>query len=320
MSTQLQLTEQQVEIKTNLLVFISLFVALMAVSFAAIFMRVSEVEISANATVFNRFLIFTLCFGGGKVIYAGLGGKNESIITEEPFTNKQWILLFAVGIISTISLVLWALSLTETTVANSVLLNNLTPIFTSLGGWLFLRKTFDRRFLIGMFIALTGAIALGLEDLQINFDGFLGDALALLSAVFLGSYFLITEQLRDRFCATTILLWRCIIGCILLLPLILLAKEPIFPSSWSAWLAVIGLGLICEGLGQRLLADCMNKLSSGFISLFLLLEPIISAMLAWLIFAESLSLTSWLAFAVVLTGIYLAKSSKCAIKLVTESA
>ena len=95
--------------------------------------------------------------------------------------------------------------------------------------------------------------------------------------------------------------------------------ERIFPTTQVAILAVLGLGLVSEGLGQRLLADSMNVFSSSFVSLFLLLEPIISAILAWFIFTEGLTLTTWLAFAVVLTGIYLAQTSKAANADITET-
>jgi drug/metabolite transporter (DMT)-like permease len=48
---------------------------------------------------------------------------------------------------------------------------------------------------------------------------------------------------------------------------------------------------------------------------FLLLDPVITAILAWIIFAERLTPLNWLAFSVVLAGIYLAKSSQGAEKL-----
>jgi drug/metabolite transporter (DMT)-like permease len=59
----------------------------------------------------------------------------------------------------------------------------------------------------------------------------------------------------------------------------------------------------------------MDVLSSSFISLFLLLEPIISAILAWFIFQEQLSPITWVGFAVILSGIYLANSSQSAAHL-----
>lgn len=293
------------------LAIVTLFIALLAVSFAPIFIRLSETELGANATVFNRLLLFVLFFGVGRLVSHRLSPTAADSPTEPP-TRHQWILLGSVGMISVTSLVLWAISLQYTSVAKSMLLNNLTPIFTTLGSWLFLGKRFDKRFLAGMAIALTGAIALGLEDLNGFTDGLIGDIYAVLSAVFLGAYFLVVEQLRCRFSATTILLWRCAIGSALLLPIVVVTEGQVFPTTATAWLAVFGLGIVSEGMGQRLLAQSMDTFSSSFISLFLLLEPIISAILAWFIFVEHLSMTTWVGFAVVLTGIYLAQSSQAA--------
>ena len=308
--TQLELPSP-VKTKFDVSALLTLCIALIAISFAPIFIRFSETDLGANATVFNRLFIFAVIFGMSKGISLRLSSTQE-INHQQPITKGQWILLLAVGIISITTLGLWAISLQYTTVAKSMLLNNLTPVFTTLGGWLFLRRRFDNKFLLGMFISLSGAIVLGLEDLHDPSGNLIGDMYALLSAVFLGAYFLVVEQLRNRFCATTILLWRCIIGSLLLLPIVLFTEGQLFPASPTSWLAVIGLGIISEGFGQRLLAHSMDKLSSSFISLFLLLEPLVSAMLALLIFAESLSSSTWLGFVVILSGIYLAQSSNAA--------
>ena len=298
--------------KTNLIAIFTLCIALLCVSFAPIFIRFSETELGANATVFNRLFIFVVVFGGSRFISRQIS-PNLAQEEQAPLTTQQWLLLSSVGLISIISLVLWAISLEYTTVAKSMLLNNLTPIFTSLGGWLFLGHRFDKKFLVGMAIALTGAIALGLEDLHGAEGSLIGDLFALMSAVFLGTYFLVVEQLRNRFSATTILLWRCAIGSLILIFVVLLNSEQLFPTTRLAVLGVIGLGIISEGFGQRLLADTMDKLSSSFVSLFLLLEPIVSAILAWMIFTERFSYVTWVGFAVVLTGIYLAQSSSAAL-------
>jgi drug/metabolite transporter (DMT)-like permease len=63
-----------------------------------------------------------------------------------------------------------------------------------------------------MAIALVGAIALGVSDLQIATENFTGDAAALVSAMFYGINLLIVEQLRGKLSASRILLWRCAIG------------------------------------------------------------------------------------------------------------
>jgi drug/metabolite transporter (DMT)-like permease len=299
--------------QTNPAGLTTLTIGLLAISFAPIFIRLSETELGANGTVFNRLFVFVTVFGLGRWL-----SNQFSPVSPDPsepngspsLSFSQWGLLVGIGLVSVISLGLWALSLEYTSVAKSMLLNNLTPIFTSLGAWLWLGKRFDNQFLLGLVIALLGAVGLGLEDLQGGVEGgLLGDSFALLSAVFLAAYFLMVEQLRSRFSATTILLWRCGVGAGLLLPWVLLTEDHLFPTSFTAILAVLGLGLVCEGLGQRFVADAMQGLSSSFVSLFLLLEPILSALWAWVIFSEHLNPTTWVGFAVVLTGIYLAQSS-----------
>ncbi|MEG4282152.1 DMT family transporter [Microcoleus sp. A006_D1] len=288
--------------------------ALLAVSLAAIFIRLSEREISPNATVFNRLWIATAVFGlwnGAGEVRRRLSG-NDGEVRSANYTLRDFMLLTAVGVVSSASLGFWAWSLTQTNVANSTVLRNLTPLFTTLGGWLLLGRRFDSRFLLGMAVALGGAIAIGMDDLHTAGDNFAGDIAALLSAVFYAANLLIAEHLRTKFPATTILMWRCFIGSILILPLVVLAGDRIFPNSWQGWLAVIALAVICQAFGQGLLIHSLGRLSSGFVALFLLLEPVITAILAWMLFSESLSLFNWLAFSVVLAGIYLAKSSTSA--------
>ncbi|MGK7887028.1 MAG: DMT family transporter [Crocosphaera sp.] len=308
---QLKLSFQDKK-RVNLIALSTLVIALISISFAPIFIRISEIELGANGTVFNRLFIFFMVFGLAQTIRQRFYSP-EDISIKVPFTTKHWLLLLSVGIISITSLGLWAISLEYTSVANSMLLNNMTPIFTSIGAWLCFGKRFDTKFIVGMILALSGAIFLGLEDLQGTNGHLIGDFYALLSAVFLGIYFLIVEQLRSHFSATIILLWRCGVGSILLVPFVLFTETKLFPTSWQTWLAVIGLGIISEGLGQRLLADCLDKFSSSFIAMFLLLEPIVSAMLAWVIFAEALNSTTWMGFVIILTGIYLAQSSNSAV-------
>lgn len=312
--------EAAIASQPRVLVLVSLTTALLATSFSAIFIRICEVDLGPGGTVFNRFFIFFLAFGAGKLLSRPAADESESPRTDAPPARGELLLLLGVGLTSTLSLLLWALSLTQTTVAKSILLNDFTPVFTTLGGWFFFGKRFDRRFLIGMMVAIAGVVAIAYEDFSLAQDAsWRGDLLALAAAVFLGTYFLLVEQLRDRFEATTILLWRCGVGCLLLVPIVCWQEGArFFPSSGLGWMAAIGLGLICEGMGQRLLAACLDRLSSGFVSLFLLLEPLVGALLAWLIFAERLSSNDGIAFAVVLGGICIAQTSASAAKAVGE--
>ncbi|NEN93992.1 MAG: EamA family transporter [Okeania sp. SIO3H1] len=108
--------------------------------------------------------------------------------------------------------------------------------------------------------------------------------MALVYAIFYPGSILVVEHLRVKFKTTTILIWDSCLSCLLLLPFALLFEDRLLPVSLSGWLAVIGLGILCGLIGWGILFYSLKQFSSGFISLILLLEPIIAAFLAWGIF------------------------------------
>ena len=324
--TKPESTELNIEKSSNVMAFILLSVALIALSFTAIFIKLSVREISANATVFNRLWIATIIFGLWNGINELRTKKltdqklDDQIIPKEPYQLRDIILLVAVAVVHVVGRGLWSWSLTQTTAANATVLSNLPPLFTTLGAWLILGKTFNRRFVIGMVIALAGAFTLGLDDffwsenLVISQKAIIGDAAALLSSVFYAASFLMIERLRTRLPVQNILVWRCFLGTLFILPVVLTFEEQIFPISWFGWLTVFGLAAICEVLGHGLVVYSLKYLSSSFVTIFLLLEPVMTAILAWFIFSESLSLVNLLALSFILQGIYLAKTGKGADK------
>lgn len=308
---QLKLNKNQSQ--DSQLALLSLLIGVFILSFAAIFIRISENELGPGATIFNRYLIavVTLCVWEQVKSFA-IGGVAQP---QEKIELKDWVRFILSSVVGTVTIFFWALSLTQTSVANSNLLHNLTPIFTTLGGWLFLSQSFDLKFLLGMGLALIGATTIGWGDFQADARFLTGDILALLSAVFYAANYLIRESLRCKFSATTILFWPCLFSGFFNLCIALITENQIFPITWQTWLAVIGLGILCQIFGQGLLIHNLKHFSSSFVTLLMLLEPLLTAVLAWLIFAEQLTPLNWMAFFLVLAGIYLTKNSKGATKI-----
>ncbi|HAG81792.1 MAG TPA: EamA family transporter [Cyanobacteria bacterium UBA12227] len=320
MTTQLKLSQEPFSKLPVTIAIISLSIGLFAISFAAIFIKLSENEISPNATIFNRLWIATIVFG----LLNGINGIRQRYSCNQsaqklPYTNHNWLLLIGFGAFFAASQLSWAWSLTQTNVGTSTLLHNLIPLFTSLGAWLLFGQHFDRKFVIGMVIAVGGVTAIGLQDLQMATDKIQGDLDAVLSALFAALYVLIVEQLRTEFTATTILFWGSAIATLVIFPWLIFTDDKLFPSSGGGWLFVIFLALICQVLGQGLIAYSLNKLSSGFVALTFLLDPVLTSLEAWAIFSERLNLSCWGTFAVVLLGIYLAISSQSAVKAIEDS-
>jgi drug/metabolite transporter (DMT)-like permease len=314
----------------------ALFFALIPISLAPALTKLSEHEIGPNAVAFHRSWIAAIVFAilsareaararqeTSDVIvpesispserYAN--GSNAILsIEKQPMTKKEVGLLLITGTAATASLLLWTWSLSETGVANVALLSNLNPIFVGLAGYFLFGQQFDRRFVIGLVLALAGAVAFELSEAQFSADQIQGDALAFISALFIATYLILIEKLQGRFSTSTIMMWRCGITTTFLLPLLPFIEDRLFPQTQMGWLLIIFQALFCQVLGQGLLAYSLSKLSSGVVAITLLLEPIIASIFAWFIFGEQITLADWICFVVVLGGVYLAQSSKAAVK------
>ena len=303
----------------------SLCVALLSIASAAIFIKFSEQEISPYATAFNRFWITTVIlatWSGFKAIRSRLVSREATQPSPDtppspdtnPYTKAVIGQLFLIGLFLAADLILWAWSLTQTSVANATLLANLTPLFSCLGGWLFWRKRFDQQFLLGMGIAIVAIFAIGLGDGQSSVGKLQGDIAALIAAVSFSIYLLVLERLQNQLGVTKIVLWSSAIATLVSLPIVLLDGGQLFPTSWQGWLTVVALAGVCQILGQGMLVHSLDRLSSEFVALFLLLEPVLAGVAAWLCFGEQLSMLNLAAFAVALAGVCLSLSSPSATK------
>jgi drug/metabolite transporter (DMT)-like permease len=303
----------------------ALFFALIPISLAPALTKLSEHEIGPNAVAFHRSWIAAIVFALLSARESSRARKDLSMVSEigsnanmaiekPPMTKKEVGLLLITGTAATASLLLWTWSLSETGVANVALLSNLNPIFVGLAGYFWFGQKFDRRFVIGLVLALAGAVAFELSEAQFSADQIQGDALAFISAIFIATYLILIEKLQGRFSTSTIMMWRCGITTIFLLPLLPFIEDKLFPQTQMGWLLIIFQALFCQVLGQGLLAYSLSKLSSGVVAITLLLEPIIASIFAWFIFGEQITVADWICFVVVLGGVYLAQSSEAAVK------
>jgi drug/metabolite transporter (DMT)-like permease len=280
-------------------------IGVFAISFGSIFAKFCSPDLTPQGIAFGRLFVAAIAFGmwtGSKTVYQRLQSQPVEQSPHHPITL---VLLPLAGILWVMNLATIYWALTQTSIAITTALHNLAPIFTSLGAWWLWGQKFDRRFLLGLSIAIAGVFVLELGEMQISPSRVQGDCFAILSAVLLAAYLLILEDLRTKFAPTVIQLWVCSTGALTSLPILLLNHEPVFPQSGQAWFAVLSMAMVCQFLGHGLLTFSLTKLSSVTVSLVHLLEPVFSAFLAWVIFWEHLSFSTWVGFVIVLSGLYL---------------
>lgn len=304
----------QNKLTTDAVSFLILAISIVALAFSPIFTKLSEIELTSTATVFNRLWISTIILSCWQLIDSWRTKKSEEVtLTKRNFDYRESGLLILASLSATASAALWAISFTQTSIASSTVLRSLTPLFISIGAWLILKQSFERRFIIGMVVSIIGGAAIGWDDLHLGNNHLVGDGIALLSAALHGVNILTVGYLRERGCTTNrVLLWRCGAGALMILPVVWFTDNQLLPISFQGWLTVIALAVVCQTFGQGLLVFSLKQFSSSFVGIFALLKPLVTALLAWVIFAEVISITSGLALILILLGIYLAKTSNSA--------
>ncbi|BAU11181.1 hypothetical protein LEP3755_16740 [Leptolyngbya sp. NIES-3755] len=276
--------------------------ALFALASGSIFMKIATQEMSANQVALDRVAIAAIVFTIWNSIRAITTKEEPSI---EKIGWREVGLFTGAGASFAAFIVLLAWSLAHTQVANATLLTHMMPIFTTFGGWLFLKQQFSRQFWIGLGIALIGAIAIGAGDLSLDPNTIVGDVAALGSAVFIAIELLIVEQLRTRFATPVIAMGESAIASFLLLPFLLFGGASLLPPSMESGLAILAAALITQVTGHGLLTHSLKQFSAGLVSVALLAVPMIAAGLAVVLFGQTITLGNAIAFLVVLGGIYL---------------
>ncbi|MGZ5040775.1 MAG: DMT family transporter [Usitatibacter sp.] len=278
--------------------FLCLLAGGCAIAFAPIFVRLADTGPVASA--------FWRCALAVPVLWAGvwwMGGKEESRESNVPIAS-----LIAAGLFFASDLGVWHFSILFTSVANSTVLANLAPIFVTLAGWVLWRRKVTRTFLVGMFTAIAGMFVLVGPNFLAGGKPLVGDALGALTAVFYAGYFLSIKIARDAGASTARLMaWSTTITALVLLPVALAFPQPFWPASASGWWVLVGLALVTQVLGQGLIAYAFAHLPASLSSVSLLIQPVMAALFAWILFGEAIGAAQYLGGAIVLAGIWIAR-------------
>jgi drug/metabolite transporter (DMT)-like permease len=277
--------------------FLCLLAGGCAIAFAPILVRLSDTGPVASA--FWRTAL------AAPLLWAWLARPSSRDAAPVAISRRA---LVAAGLFFAADLGVWHWSIVYTSVANSTLLANLAPIFVTLAGWVFWRRSVTGIFLAGMVLALAGMFILVGPNFSTGGTRLLGDALGALTAVFYAGYMLAIKSARDARASTVRLMaWSTTITAIALLPVAYFSPQPMLPSSAGGWWVLVGLAVVTQILGQGLIAYAFAHLPASLSSVSLLVQPVMATLFAWMLFNEPVGLAQYLGGAVVLAGIWLSK-------------
>lgn len=289
--------------------FLALVAGAVAIGFAPIFVRLSEV--GPVSTAFWRLLLALPALWSLAALESRLTGNAAGVVLpasgEASKPRSLWAMTTVTGLLFAADLAVWHWSIHYTSVANATLLANFAPIFVVLFGWFAFRKRVSRRFVVAMLVALAGTTLLVGGDFRLDPRVLLGDALGLTTAVFYAGYLLSVKNLRERCPTFTIMARSGVVTVAALLPIALVSGEKLLPDTAAGWRVLLALALVSHVGGQSLIAFALAKLPAPVASVSLLVQPVTAMAAAASMLGEKVVPLQLLGVVLVLAGVFVAR-------------
>ncbi|MGY0693671.1 DMT family transporter [Virgibacillus sp. FSP13] len=276
--------------------YIAVVIGVIAVSTSAVLVKLANG--TPAAIIANYRLLFAVII---MTPYVFFKQRHEFKLIQK----KDWLLSVCAGVFLAFHFILWFESLNYTSVASSVVLVTLQPIFAFLGTYFFFKERFSQGAVISMVIALLGSIIISWGDFKISGMALFGDILALLGAITVTVYFLLGQNTRKRLSLMPYTFVVYGASSITLIIYNLIVQNPFFGYPAEHWWIFVALAVIPTFFGHTLFNWALKWLSTATISMGIVFEPIGATLLAYLILGEEVTASQWLGGTIVLFGLFL---------------
>jgi drug/metabolite transporter (DMT)-like permease len=281
-------------VNKSLLAYLALGIGIFSLSFSAMFVRWADAP--GPVTAFYRlfFSIFLLL-----PFFLARINANPSLRT------RSVIFPLLAGVFTACDLGLWTTSLSFTTASNATLLGNTAPLWVALGTWLILKQKLSSAFWRGLTITLLGAALIMGTDFLLHPRFGVGDAMAIGTGVFYGGYFLFTERSRTHFDPVGHI-WLVGIGASITLFVINTSlRYPLTGYPAQTWFVFLSTAIVSQLIGYMALAYALGHLPASVVSPTMVLQPIVTTLLAIPLLGEIPTIWQGIGGAIALVGIYM---------------
>jgi len=282
--------------------FVVLGVGLLAVSLGAVLARLAQGAGVASLAVATwrlglaALLVTPLALWQSRHDLAGL-------------SRRQVGLTLAAGFCLALHFATWITSLEYTSVASSTALVTTNPLWIGLASFVLFGDRPSRTMLAGIGLSLAGSLCIFWSDSQHAAPGanpLLGNALALIGSWCFSAYLLIGRRLRAGL-PLPAYVWLAYSAA----ALFLLASSQVSGASLTGYapatyLVMLGLALGPQLLGHTAYNWSLRHVSATFVAVVTLGEPVVSALLAFVLFGEGFAPLQAIGFSLLLIGIYFA--------------
>ncbi len=300
------------QLPTRILTSSAIFIAILAVSTASIFIKFAQEDAPSLAIAALR-----LAFASIILAPLALTRYRAQLLA---LTRSELVFGIVSGLFLGLHFATWITSLEYTTVASSVVLVSTGPLWVALLSPLFLNERLSSGAFAGLGLALLGGSVITLSGgctwehglscqnvaQVLGGQSLRGDALALAGAWAVTGYLMIGRRLRTKIALVPYIFLVYTAAALSLLMVIWILGIPVIGFRPITYVWLILLALLPQLLGHTTYNWALRFLPAAIVALTTLGEPIGSATMAYFLLHETPTITVLTGGALILIGIYLA--------------
>ena len=232
--------------------------------------------------------------------------------------RKRWAAMAGMGLLGMTG-PFFLITIAQKTVDSSLaaLYVAAVPIFVVLGAnFMFKDEKLTARISVGISVGFLGVIALFGPDAYKNFGSAstIAQLLLLVAAVLYASSTLLARA-APKIDSLVFATGFVTLAAIMSLPMLIMVDWQTLHLSPAPVLSVIGLGIGPSALASILYMVIVQRAGATFLALTGYLVPVLSAILGFILFKEVQSWNALIAFALILSGVWLAQGGKEAVSV-----
>lgn len=288
--------------------YVALFISIVSVSFAAIFIVTAYTEYGANylSIAFFRLLFTFILITPMVFIYK----KYRKELLEIP--KKIYFIMIGIGIILALHFTFWIASLASnnfTSVASSVILVTAHPVLVAPVAHYFFKEKLSIVNIAGICVSLIGVVILvfGSKLVFSGLDSFEGNILAILGGVCAGLYILGGRKIRKSVSVVSYAFVVYGVATLVLFFFCLFSSAQIVGLDIRAYGIIFLMAIVAGIFGHTLYNWSLEHVRASLASVVLLGEPLGSTLLAYVIpwIQQVPSYYTAVGGGIILAGIYL---------------
>ncbi len=273
-------------------VYIILVFGLLGVSFGAPLARYLP-ELAALTIAFWRMA------GASTLLWS-----HAVIKGQKPLKKSKYPTIIVAGIFLGLHFAFFYSAVKITPIANATLFATMAPLFTLIYERFVLKQKLAFGAMIGLWMAITGAIIIQGSEFEWGSEETLGNFYALASSAFMSVVLLIGQRVRAEISNIQYTRWLYLFAAITLAIITVSSGIDLkFQLADAIWL--LGLVILPTLIGHNSMSYAVKYIRPTIVGSMPFGEPILASVLAWLLFGELVGWNVILGGAVTLSGLVL---------------